>query len=334
MKIFDIIGSFLTPNSSHHHRFSPTKMSATQEIVSKSFYWPSRTMNVQWKVSGYKGLPLDTKATSDLFSHSDSSDIKWRLEVQIGPHKLWLKPDSESNARFEYSMTIKESHPNGKVSTDQTFENYDGKLEEIDTGYSHVGLDWFLVELTLVYPQEALTKKQSNGKLPYTEETRGLFCDVKFLVEDEIIEAHRTVLLTQSRVFLKMFTLDTKDAKSTDPIEVKDASYEGFQELMNGFYGLAIKDDPIILLELINLAEKYDMQAIKEYAGHRVIKAISKESVVRLLMTADMNRAEDVKQAAFKFLKKNPVEEMPDFKELCKHPELLVETLKFSRANK
>ena len=303
-------------------------MVVNPEITWTSFDSTTRKLEVKWKVDGYK-LDTPVSVESKVFSHDESSPIKWRLGFKST--KQYLEPLSEVNSLFKYTLDYKRLFPNLLELSD---ENYLGQYLELPEVISL--LVPVVHKLTLTYPPEALRYlAHKTEPLPvklFTEETRNKFCDVKFMVQDHVVETHRIILANHSPVFMSMFTADTEE----EPIEIEDASFDGFSKYLNLFYGPdVVLDDPTVSLEIMKLAERYDTQDIKQLIECRLIPSIDRSNVVRFLIAADMNVAQHLKKAAMEFLKKNPVHELPDFWELTRHHfDLLKEVLRLGfRAN-
>ncbi len=66
---------------------------------------------------------------------------------------------------------------------------------------------------------------------------QGIATDVAFMVEEqpepqELIRAHKYILMSRSPVFCAMFQGDTKEAHSKEPIEVPDGEPDAFRQLL------------------------------------------------------------------------------------------------------
>ena len=298
-------------------------MDVTQQITFESFDPVTRELKVEWEVDGYVlGEPVSVK--SKVFSHDESSPIKWRLGFKST--KPYLEPLSKVNSLFKYTLNFWRSDPNAQYEFHE--ENYLGQYLELPEVSNDLVPVWHapLHTVILTYPPEAIAYLEPKT-VAFSEETKNKFCDVKFMVEGHVVEAHRIILANHSPVFMSMFTTDTEDAKLKGPIEIKDASFDGFSKYLNLFYGLhVVLEDPTVCLDIIKLAERYDTQDIKQHIECRLIPSIDGSNVVRFLIAADMNDAQHLKKAAMEFLKENPAHKLPDFGELTKHhTDLLME---------
>ena len=229
-----------------------------------------------------------------------------------------------------YDIVLNSINNDGSEINIFSLQNNDGTFG----GNTFGSLSPLKLKLTVIYPPEAFPNFIQTVDKPsfrnFTMETRNLFCDVKFKVKGKMIEAHRSALANHSPVFLKMFTSETKDGKQNAVIQIEDEgiSHLGFSKFLELIYGFDITlNDPVIGLEIMELAGKYDTQDIKKFVGNEMIASVSRENVIRILIAADMNGSGDLKKAALDFLKKNRLHEMPDFDELAKNADLLKEAI-------
>ncbi len=160
--------------------------------------------------------------------------------------------------------------------------------------------------------------------------SREEFCDVQFTVEGKVVAAHRIILADRSDVFRDKFMSNELKSVKTDPIPIVDTSYDAFSNFINTIYYGHTPDDAEICLEMIKLAEKYNIQDIKSEAESSVIASINTKNAVHILITSELrtHRAERIKQAALEFCARNGVHEMNNGKELAKHPDLMIEMFK------
>ena len=250
--------------------------------------------------------------------------------------KIYFELEEGREYGFKYSVSSFRRYPTGGTYENFVVPECIGEICQKEGGFG--SSQAISVYLAIIYPMEAINPirikpigfNPEKGVFRLPKETRSLFCDVKFSVEGGEVEAHRHVLASKSSVFLKMFTLDTKDAKLTEPIKIEKATHAGFGQFIDLLYGLEDPTDPNICLEIMKLAERYEVEDVKKYVEHILVDSIKKDNVIAILIAADMNRAAEIKDAAMKFLKKNPVEEMADFDQLWAptHSDLVKEILK------
>ena len=305
----------------------PFKMAITNHLVSQSFDRETKTLKSIWRFIGYDVNTTERSESGEIFI-SENPRIKWRIGVQM-PAINFVRMVEGSDLGFKYNLNFRRIYDNGIIYNEHKSAHYEGALVEEKSRFAS-NVSVVNLELTVIYPEEALIPSQTKPLFSvFKTEIRNMFCDVKFKVDDETVEAHRCVLANKSPVFMKELASDTKDGKQNAVIEIKDEgiTHVGFARYLDLIYGLDVPlDDPMICLEIIQLAEKYDTQDIKEYVEYEMMNSISRENVIRVMIAADMNGASNLKKAAMQFLVKNPVHEMPDFEELAKKTDLLKET--------
>ena len=307
-------------------------MALTQRFLSKVFDKRNLTFRVSWEVSGIQDGVEESVESGD-FDHDNRFIIVWRLEfkTRVGQlPQLSLVPEQEkANSVFDYDLTIS-TGPTGDTMI-RPKGIFDGKRITIDVPKNGESM---VFNLILTYPKNAIVLLPVANRQHFTvdtEKTKQLFCDVKFKVEGRIFQAHRSTLCRMSPVFLKMFTTDMKDAKAAEPIEIEDATSEGFEAFLDMAYGIKSSPDLSICLEILQLADKYDITTLKHFMEYKLMDMISDETVIRILIAADMNQAEDLVLAAMDTLKFKAVEKLADFKILLsvEHEELLQDLLAF-----
>ncbi len=154
--------------------------------------------------------------------------------------------------------------------------------------------------------------------------SREEFSDVQFTVEGKVIVAHRIILADRSDVFHKTF-MHNKLNSVKDPIPIVDTSYDAFSNFINTIYYGHTPADAEVCLEMIKLAEKYNVQDIKSEVEASVIASINMQNAIYILITSELHRAQRIKQAALKFCARYGVHDMNNGKELAKHPDLMME---------
>jgi BTB/POZ domain len=106
--------------------------------------------------------------------------------------------------------------------------------------------------------------------------------DVKFLVGPEKTEfqANKFVLAYQSSVFRQMFF---SDFPSENEIIVPDVDAVAFETMINGISGLAINLDAKNVAGIYYVAEKYDLQLLRQMCKTFVVNSVDSENAVAYL---------------------------------------------------
>ena len=153
---------------------------------------------------------------------------------------------------------------------------------------------------------------------------RGQFCDVKFNVGRETIPFYKIILAQKSDVFETMFSSPVTDPlKANDPIEIKDASATSFKAFLDVVYNGQRLSDARISLEVLEIAEKYNCDYVKQIVGDSLCKKITEENAADILETAKRCGIESLEDAVMKFSRKNrhenPADGMPVAKRVTKY---------------
>lgn len=159
--------------------------------------------------------------------------------------------------------------------------------------------------------------------------SREHFTDVKFLVEGKVICAHKILLSDRSEVFHKMFLWNANGLRrNDDPIRIEDVSYDIFNQFIDIIYYGTTPSDLEICLEMLTLAERYDIQGIKAAVESTIIGSINTENGISILINSYLNNANRLKTAALEFCARNDVSKMNGSNDLAKHPDLMIEVFK------
>ncbi|KAG4071174.1 hypothetical protein HA402_001164 [Bradysia odoriphaga] len=200
------------------------------------------------------------------------------------------------------------------------------------------------IQIKIVYPYEAITfcscalVKDQSGELVATlprmitkAASRKEYSDVKFSVEDRLVVAHKVILADRSEVFRRMFSWNADDPKSNEPIEIKDTSYAAFEMFIDVIYFGTVpsNSEPEVCLEIIVLADKYDIPDIKDAVEESAVGLMNSDNVTSMLITSDLHKAQRIKKVALEFFAKNPVPEISNVQDLANYPDLMVEVLTY-----
>ena len=156
------------------------------------------------------------------------------------------------------------------------------------------------------------------------------FADVKFLVQDEEIPAHKNVLASRSVYFKNMFQAGMQESVSNS-VKITDVSLTTFKAVLRFLYGETPKEKQFLpLAELIVAADKYGLDELKEICGSAIGTNLQTENIIDALLIADMHNCQSLLQDA-KTLFRARTEDVKENKEkwsrLAGRPNLLLELL-------
>ncbi|XP_042901567.1 speckle-type POZ protein B [Parasteatoda tepidariorum] len=140
---------------------------------------------------------------------------------------------------------------------------------------------------------------QSDIRNLFSDKT---LCDVKIRVEDEIVQAHKSILAARSPVFHAMFQLDMVEAK-TGIVDIQDVDIDTFKAFMNYIYcDIVDKMDYDGAKNLLIVAEKYEVLRLKEMCGSFLKSEISDRNACEIAALADMVSHKGLKSFAIDFI--------------------------------
>ena len=137
------------------------------------------------------------------------------------------------------------------------------------------------------------------------------FSDVIFKVRGRDFPAHKSILSARSEVFAAMFQHPTKE-NLTNQIEIEDIEPDVFQELLRFVYTGRVQVDKLETMAagLFIAADKYLMDQLKSTCENHLLRHMSPDNCVFLLLNGDLqNPSEPLKEAA-KFFRRLPSQVM------------------------
>lgn len=130
------------------------------------------------------------------------------------------------------------------------------------------------------------------------------FSDVKIVVGEQEFDGHKAILAARSPVFRAMFKHEMIEAKQNQ-VTITDVQPKVFAELLRFIYTDSVKDLDTMALELLQVADKYDLEKLKALCEKALLGGISEETAINMLITADLYRAEQLKQSTIGFIERN-----------------------------
>ncbi|XP_065204312.1 speckle-type POZ protein-like [Planococcus citri] len=130
------------------------------------------------------------------------------------------------------------------------------------------------------------------------------FKDVTISVRGKEYRAHKTILATRSTVFDRMLSVDMLESKKNH-IDITDMDQETFEEMLHYVYTGKVKNLDESAFELLPVADKYDLEELRIMCEEVLLKKLSPDNAVKILILADMHRAKKLKAGCLLFIKKN-----------------------------
>ncbi|XP_065214345.1 speckle-type POZ protein-like B [Planococcus citri] len=131
------------------------------------------------------------------------------------------------------------------------------------------------------------------------------FCDIAMFVNGQQFKAHKGILSARCAVFKAMFKHRMKEANS-NRVEITDIEPDVFRELLHYIYTGNVKNTEMAtFVDLLVVAEKYDLQSLKFLCEDALCKRLSNDNAANILIMADLHQSEKLKAAAISFIKSN-----------------------------
>ncbi|KAK0081949.1 hypothetical protein PV325_011344 [Microctonus aethiopoides] len=115
------------------------------------------------------------------------------------------------------------------------------------------------------------------------------FADVKFIIDDREINAHKDILMARSEVFAAMFSHDMKYLNNNEVI-IDDICADTFEIMMRYIYNNYIHISNKDLIKLLYAADKYKIIDLKEKCAEKLWDNVDVENAIYVLMIADCYR--------------------------------------------
>lgn len=127
------------------------------------------------------------------------------------------------------------------------------------------------------------------------------FSDVHFVVEGQVIHAHKIILAARSQHFNAMFSSGMRESTSSE-ITIPNVKYETFLALMNYLYSDHVTSDPTIAIELYAAADMFVLDRLKVKCADMVQQQLDIDNSCTLLCIADEIHANQPREVIMKFI--------------------------------
>ena len=143
-----------------------------------------------------------------------------------------------------------------------------------------------------------LTESFNFEKFLFSE----LLSDVQLIVGEEVLYAHKFILVARSDVFAAMFTHEMKESME-NKVKIEDVDCKVVKEMLRYIYTQKVdKIDETITEDLLAVADKYLLNELKSICEKNLIKKLSNDNFVNCLVTADKCKLNDLKKETVQFI--------------------------------
>ncbi|XP_065209099.1 speckle-type POZ protein-like isoform X2 [Planococcus citri] len=130
------------------------------------------------------------------------------------------------------------------------------------------------------------------------------FSDVTVSVKGKKYPVHKIILAIRSSVFNTMFRNKMQESRNNH-IVITDIEQEPFEEMLHYIYTGKVTNIEESAFELLPAADKYDLIELKAMCEVVLCWKLSTDNAARILILADMHRADELKTFALQFIKEN-----------------------------
>ncbi|CAB3403866.1 unnamed protein product [Caenorhabditis bovis] len=278
-------------------------------------------------------------------SHSSTLPELQNLQYRIRLHPQGNKDSNKDFTFFQCfnnsssSAAAAAAAPPTPFRAKFKFTVYNGKGEEVHTtvysgtqqlhGYfeyirreallAHLGEDSVIhLLLTITVSFDTVTKTSSRGtplSLPspkpnmLVQDLESVFksekCyDFTINVGTEKLKAHKVILCARSKVFAAMLEPHTEEFQKSE-VTIIDVDSEVMKDLLYYMYTGNVKQPINKPVELLAAADRFELPGLKETTEKHLRDNVSKETVCRFIMCADLYNASDLRKHCLKFLARN-----------------------------
>ncbi|XP_071033416.1 speckle-type POZ protein B-like [Parasteatoda tepidariorum] len=227
------------------------------------------------------GIEICSRKESYSFKCTDNEN--WNFPSFVT--KEQVKSKTNGVVHYDFSLICVASVPNGTVTS---------KIER-----------YFYRS---VHPVEKMVAENSPSVLQ--NDFRGLFVskkysDIKLRVDNDVFLAHRSVLAARSPVFTAMFDQEMSEAK-TGIVDIVDIDGKTLNLFLEYLYteSISAMDYEIAKLLLV-VADKYQVQSLKDECLSFLKSTISVENVCEVVNIASMVNEDMLKRTAINYVKTN-----------------------------
>jgi len=139
----------------------------------------------------------------------------------------------------------------------------------------------------------------SHLKQLYTEKP---FPDVFFEIGNEVIPAHKAILVSRSQYFKKLLSNGNLEANGNKIKKVDNIQANVFKAILEHAYCNEVVLDESLASTIFSYAEEFSLRALRDLSEIFLVKRVKKQNVVPLLILADKYKAEKLKSVCLDFI--------------------------------
>ena len=134
---------------------------------------------------------------------------------------------------------------------------------------------------------------------------RDRYTDVTVVTKEKEFKAHKVVLACQSAFFETCLEERWKKEGNENRIDMLDVPGDIMDAILTYMYTGKVTDIDNTAYDLLPKANKYQLEGLKSKCEEALIKTLSSESVIDILLMADVHNAQKLKESCMLFIAKN-----------------------------
>jgi hypothetical protein len=254
----------------------------------------------------------------------------WTVKLtQTGFNRVWARVDMTVKGKLRYhypnveygtlrNLTVLPPclSPNTvEVAYNQCFTGYIPmkQLSQYRDGdnliiHCHIYVHQLQNPIHTIYPATAdhfiQAPKFDLSKIMDGARQNGQCTDITLLTEDKEFKAHKVVLVSQSPFFATRFE-ERWTEQSGNKIDMTDIPTDIMEAILAYMYTGNVVNITQIAHKLLPKAEKYQLEGLKVSCEAALSKTLTIQSVIDVLLLADIHNAQNLKQCCLVFISKN-----------------------------
>lgn len=316
------------------------------EVDECTYYWKIQNFNLLQKKTG-------EALFSPKFFAEKNQQLQWRLKIYSEGNReankdfisLFLYPVKpfcceEIKATFSISLLndkkeAKNSHETSYVFNKDTGDTFGWSrfLSKKDLRDSLLPDDSLRILCYIkMYSSVGKTISGKSGNRTCTPFVLSLerlfdsdeFHDFSIITKDGEFKTHRNILAAASPVFWKMLTHDMQENCSKS-VKIVDASSRVIHEMLRFVYTSRVENLDEVAEELLIVADKYQIQGLKELCERCLCKNLNDGNVCSLLMLGDQYQGKRLREEALHHVvkKRKLLRKTEGFRKLLKNSHLV-----------
>ena len=174
-------------------------------------------------------------------------------------------------------------------------------------GWSHEGSFWLLIKFIKCHFDDEHFLKRKKPRFALTPRNKNVYeskslLDFTFVIDGQEVKGSRYILAQHSRVFQVMFENEWKDTRE-QTTDINDVSFQAMSSFVKMLHGIECENiTPLVAVELIYIAEKYEVVDLIPQAREQIIFYLNKDNAMDVLLTAIRLGLQEIEKEILEFI--------------------------------